>query len=140
MSSSSNAPPPPPPGVGDVGANGSTMGLSKLKKGGGGAGGSGGVGSGATANRAGGAGVTANETNANGASSNALHELYPVNSIMELTISPTKEVVKGLIYCTDEISSSVVVMMTNKASQSTYDIRVVNADSIMDKKIVKDVP
>ena len=31
-------------------------------------------------------------------------------------------------------------MTTNKASaQSTYDIRVVNADTVMDKKIVKDV-
>jgi len=64
---------------------------------------------------------------------------YPINTIMELTVLPNHEVVRGLIYTTDEISNSIVIKKTLSHSTITSEVRVINATMIMDKKQIADV-
>lgn len=59
---------------------------------------------------------------------------------MELTLSPYREVVRGVIYTTDEISNSVVLKRTPQSLSSgaqSSEIRVINASSVLDKKTIQ---
>jgi len=71
--------------------------------------------------------------NPNGVS---LSDSYPANSILELTLIPNGEVVKGLVYCTDEISNSIVLKKSLNYTTLTSDIRIINASCIKTKKII----
>ena len=66
----------------------------------------------------------------------SLYQLYPVNSILELTLSPDREVVSGLVYCTDEISNSVVIKKSLPHTILSSDIRIINASNILDSKVI----
>jgi len=66
----------------------------------------------------------------------SLQEIYPVNSILELTLSTNNEVVRGLVYCTDDISNMVVLKKSLPHSTLTSEIRMVNASSVLDKKVI----
>jgi len=61
----------------------------------------------------------------------SLNQLYPVNAMLELTLSPGREIVSGLVYCTDETSNSVVL-------KKSSDIRIINASSILESKVIVD--
>mmetsp|Transcript_1649 Transcript_1649/g.1803 ORF Transcript_1649/g.1803 Transcript_1649/m.1803 type:complete len:237 (-) Transcript_1649:117-827(-) len=65
-----------------------------------------------------------------------LYEAYPVNSILELTLSPDKEVVQGLVYCTDEISKTIVLKRSSAHTTLASEIQVVNADCVLEKKVL----
>jgi len=67
-----------------------------------------------------------------------LYQAYPVNSIVELTLAPNREVVSGLVYCTDEISNTVVLKKSQVHTTLTSEIRIVHVASILEKKIVMD--
>jgi len=71
--------------------------------------------------------------NPNGVS---LSDSYPANSILELTLIPNGEVVKGLVYCTDEISNSIVLKKSLNYTTLASEIRVINASCIKTKKII----
>ena len=71
---------------------------------------------------------------ANGGGS--LSENYPVNSILELTLSPTDETVQGLVYCTDEISNSIVLKKSLNYTTLASEIRVINAACVKSKKVI----
>ncbi len=86
----------------------------------------------------------ANSTNGGGSASNGiggsgikLCDSYPVNSILELTLSPTNETVQGLVYCTDEISNSIVLKKSLNYTTLASEIRVINANCIKGKKVIK---
>uniref|UniRef100_A0A7S2UHC2 AD domain-containing protein n=1 Tax=Attheya septentrionalis TaxID=420275 RepID=A0A7S2UHC2_9STRA len=64
---------------------------------------------------------------------------YPVNSIVELTLSPDRQVVRGLVYCTDVISNSIVLKKSLVHTTVSQEVFVVNASSVLKKKIVKEV-
>lgn len=81
----------------------------------------------------------ASTTNNKDQSSSPLYMTYPINTIMELTVLPNHEVVRGLIYTTDEISNSIVIKKTLSHSTITSEVRVINANMIMDKKQIADV-
>mmetsp|Transcript_16647 Transcript_16647/g.16072 ORF Transcript_16647/g.16072 Transcript_16647/m.16072 type:complete len:217 (-) Transcript_16647:375-1025(-) len=66
----------------------------------------------------------------------SLQEKYPVNSILELTLSSNNEVVRGLVYCTDDISNSIVLKKSLPHTTLTSEIRLVNASSVLDKKVI----
>ncbi len=75
----------------------------------------------------------------------SLNEEYPVNSVMEITLKqPTDEepqTVTGLIYCTDDISNTIVLKKSVQNTTLTSDIYVLNANAIKEKKIVvKEAP
>eukprot|EP00957_Ditylum_brightwellii_P169327 12887401-Ditylum_brightwellii.AAC.1 len=65
-----------------------------------------------------------------------LYVAYTVNSAVELTLAPHGEVVRGLVYCTDEISNSVVLKKSLRHSTLTSEIRIINAASIQKKKTI----
>lgn len=66
----------------------------------------------------------------------ALSDAYPANSILELTLSPNNEVVQGLVYCTDEISNSIVLKKSLNYTTLASEIRVINASCVKAKKII----
>jgi len=78
-------------------------------------------------------GLAGNLTDKDGTS---LQEKYPVNSILELTLSPNNEIVRGLVYCTDKISNTVVLKKSLKHTTLSSEIRLINAASIIDKKVI----
>lgn len=61
---------------------------------------------------------------------------YPVNSVLELTLSPNSEVVRGLVYCTDDISNSVVLKKSLIHTTLSSEIRIINAACITSKKVI----
>lgn len=65
-----------------------------------------------------------------------LYEAYPVNSKMELILSPDREVVRGLVYCTDEISRQIVLKRPSVHTTSASEIQYVNADCVLEKKVL----
>ncbi|KAL7524500.1 hypothetical protein ACHAXR_000601, partial [Thalassiosira sp. AJA248-18] len=71
--------------------------------------------------------------NSNG-STNPLATTYPVNTLMELKLSPNGETIRGLIYCTDEISNSIVLKKSLVHTTLSSEITVVNAASVLEKK------
>ncbi len=71
----------------------------------------------------------------------SLNDDYPVNSVMEITIKPSNEKLTGLIYCTDDISNTIVLKKSVNYTTLASDIWVVNANSVSEKKvIVKEAP
>jgi len=66
-----------------------------------------------------------------------LCERFPVNSILQLTLSPDREVVEGLVYCTDEISNTIVLKRSLVHTTLASEFRVVNADCVFERKVVK---
>ncbi len=71
----------------------------------------------------------------------SLNEEYPVNSVMEITLTPSNEKLTGLIYCTDDISNTIVLKKSVNYTTLSSDIYVLNASCVSEKKIVvKDAP
>merc|ERR1711862_430622 len=72
--------------------------------------------------------------------SSPLYITFPLNTIMELTILPHREEVRGIIYTTDEISNTIVIkksLSSQHTTNITSEIRVINASMIIDKKIIQ---
>ena len=65
----------------------------------------------------------------------ALCDSYPVNAVLELTLV-TDEVVSGLVYCTDELSRSIVLRKSLNYTTLASEIRVINASSVKKKKVI----
>jgi len=55
---------------------------------------------------------------------------------MELTLSPTDETIQGLVYCTDEISNSIVLKKSLNYTTLASEIRVINAACVKSKKVI----
>lgn len=66
----------------------------------------------------------------------SLNDEYPVNSVMEITISPSNEKLTGLVYCTDDISNTIVLKKSVNYTTLSSDIWVLNANSVLDKKVI----
>ena len=82
------------------------------------------------------AAATATAAGAGSSASAPLSETYPVNSILELTLSPGDEKVQGLVYCTDQISNSIVLKKSLNYTTLASEIRVVNASCVKSKKVI----
>ena len=79
---------------------------------------------------------TTSTSNGAASASASLSETYPANSILELTLSPGDETVQGLVYCTDQISNSIVLKKSLNYTTLASEIRVVNADCVLSKKVL----
>lgn len=64
----------------------------------------------------------------------SLAATYPVNTLMELKIAPSGTTIRGLVYCTDEISNSIVLKKSLVHTTLSSEITVINASSVMEKK------
>lgn len=62
---------------------------------------------------------------------------YPVNTVMELKMSPGGEIVRGLVYTTDEISNSIVLKRSLTHTTLASEVRILNAASVLEKKIIQ---
>lgn len=60
---------------------------------------------------------------------------YPVNAVVELQLIGG-ESVRGLVYCTDEISNTVVLKKSLVHTTLSSEIRIVNVACIQDKKVI----
>ena len=69
----------------------------------------------------------------------ALHELYPANAYMELTLSAESggEKVSGIFHCTDEISNTVVLRSSLVYTTLSSQIRFVGAATIAESKVIR---
>lgn len=84
-----------------------------------------------------GSGGTGTSTTSNGSNDQPLYITYPVNSTMELTLAPDREVVQGLVYATDEISKCIVLKKSLKHTTLASEIRICNAASVLEHKILR---
>lgn len=76
---------------------------------------------------------------ASGGEKMSLSKAYPVNSILELTLSSsssTDETVRGLVYCTDEISNSIVLKKSLNYTTLASEVRVINASCVKEIKVI----
>lgn len=77
-----------------------------------------------------------NSNNKSGAGGKGLLSVrYPVNSAWEFTL-PNDEVVEGTVYCTDEISQTVVLQKPLVHTTLTFEVRMVQVASIKKEKLV----
>ena len=65
----------------------------------------------------------------------SLNDDYPVNSIMEITVTGNEKYT-GLVYCTDDISNTIVLKKSVNYTTLSSDIWVLNANSVLEKKVV----
>lgn len=101
----------------EMSSGGGTTDVAAAASGGGGTGGGGGGGSG---------------------KAEPLHLTYPVNTYMELTLKgPSGERVQGVVYCTDEISNSIVLRKALPHTTLTSEVRIVNASSIAGRRTIE---
>lgn len=66
-----------------------------------------------------------------------LYETYPVNSVLELTLKGVDEKVKGVVYCTDEISQTVVLKKALTHTTLSSEIFVVQANAVTNSQIIE---
>jgi len=66
-----------------------------------------------------------------------LYETYPFNSVLELTLSPGDDIVRGLVYCTDEISHSIVLKRTPVHTTVNSEVRIINASCVTKVKVLR---
>lgn len=59
---------------------------------------------------------------------------YPVNTLMEIKVAPAGNIIRGVIYCTDEFSNSIVIKRALVHTTTSSEITIVNADSVMECK------
>lgn len=78
----------------------------------------------------------ASSTAASISSEGPLFLQYKVNSIVELTLAPNSEVVRGLVYCTDDVSNSIVLKKSLVHTTLASEIRIINAASVTSKKVI----
>ena len=66
-----------------------------------------------------------------------LSETYPVNTLVELKLSPFGNTIRGLVYCTDEFSNSVVLKKALPHTTVSSEVTIVNATSVLTRKTIE---
>ena len=65
----------------------------------------------------------------------SLASAYPVNTLVELKLShPAGTTVRGLIYCTDEVSQSIVLKKALVHTTLSSEVTVINASSVLESR------
>lgn len=73
-----------------------------------------------------------------GAKPEPLDSAYPVNAFMELTLTPGDEVVTGVVYCTDEVSNSIVLRKSLVHTTLASEVRMINAACVKSRKRIEE--
>jgi protein LSM12 len=58
-------------------------------------------------------------------------ERFPVNSLQQITILPDHEVITGRVYCTDEITRTLILQKALTYTTLSSEIRIVSLNSIV---------
>lgn len=73
------------------------------------------------------------------ATTQPLSSIYPVNSLMELTLNnDSNETTQGTIYCTDEVSNTIVLKKSLLHTTLSSEITVINAAVVTGRRIITD--
>mmetsp|Transcript_11343 Transcript_11343/g.13705 ORF Transcript_11343/g.13705 Transcript_11343/m.13705 type:complete len:229 (+) Transcript_11343:27-713(+) len=78
-----------------------------------------------------------NNNNKGGDNAVALSVKFPVNTVVELTLSPTRESVQGMVYCTDEVTNTIVLKKSLTHTTLASEIRMINASSVAENKVIQ---
>ena len=62
---------------------------------------------------------------------------YPVNTLMELKLKPFGDTIRGLVYCTDEFSNSIVLKKALTHTTLSSEVTIVNASSVLERKSIE---
>ena len=62
---------------------------------------------------------------------------YPVNTLMELKLKPFGDTIRGLVYCTDEFSNSIVLKKALTHTTLSSEVTIVNASSVLERKAIE---
>jgi hypothetical protein len=71
-------------------------------------------------------------------SSKPLYETFPVNSVVELTLKDVDEKVVGVVYCTDEVSQTVVIKKALTHTTLASEIFVVQANAVTNFQVIEE--
>lgn len=66
-----------------------------------------------------------------------LSEKFPINSVLELTLKGQDAPVKGVVYCTDEVSRTVVLKKALTHTTLASEIVIISADSVTNQKVIE---
>lgn len=72
-----------------------------------------------------------------GGSPPPLAATYPVNTLMELKLKPFGDTIRGLVYCTDEFSNSIVLKKALTHTTLSSEVTIVNASSVLERKAIE---
>lgn len=64
-----------------------------------------------------------------------LYMTYPINTTMELTLEPCNEVVRGVVYTTDEVSDTIVLKKSLTHTTIASEMIIINSSSVVEKKV-----
>ena len=71
------------------------------------------------------------------ATSHPLADTYPVNTLVELKLSPFGNIVRGLVYSTDEFSNTIVLKKALPHTTVSCEVTIVNATSVLTRKTIE---
>lgn len=69
--------------------------------------------------------------NTSSSSSMYVAERFPVNSLQQITILPDQEVITGRVYCTDEITRTLILQKALTYTTLSSEIRIISLNSIV---------
>lgn len=67
----------------------------------------------------------------------ALCKAYPVNSLLELTLKGNEKV-RGVVYCTDEVSQTVVLKKSLNHTTLASEVFVIQANAVTNKEVIEE--
>ena len=80
--------------------------------------------------------LSGNNTSTSSTSSSSMYvaERFPVNSLQQITILPDQEVITGRVYCTDEITRTLILQKALTYTTLSSEIRIVSLNSIVNSQ------
>jgi hypothetical protein len=76
--------------------------------------------------------ISGNNTSSSSSSSSMyVAERFPVNSLQQITILPDHEVITGRVYCTDEITRTLILQKALTYTTLSSEIRIISLNSIV---------
>jgi hypothetical protein len=58
-------------------------------------------------------------------------ERFPINSLQQITLLPNHEIVTGRVYCTDEMTRTVIIQKALSYTTLSSEIRIITVNSIL---------
>jgi len=65
-----------------------------------------------------------------------LSERFPLNSVLELTVKGQDETIKGVVYCTDEVSQMVVLKKALAHTTLASEIFMISASNVTNQQVI----
>ena len=79
-----------------------------------------------------------NNTSSSSSASMYVAERFPVNSLQQITLLPDHEVITGRVYCTDEITRTVILQKALTYTTLSSEIRIISLNGIVQSQQLPD--